>query len=93
MILHGMRGKTGKYKTIVPENSRRLSTSNIGGNSFLMKTKGKLLKMVENAEVNPLSDKLNSIISIIDKALVQLNNVLQTGGNDGEEKVSVGSNT
>lgn len=93
MILHGIRGKTGKYKTIVPENSRRLSTVNIGGNSFLMKTKGKLLKMVENVEVNPLSDKLNSIISIIDKALAQLNNVLQTGGNDGEEKVSVGSKT
>ena len=45
--------------------------------------------MVENA-IKSIFSKLNILISIIDKALVQLNNVLQTGGNDGEEKVSVG---
>ena len=88
MILHGLRGKTGKYKTIVPEGEGRRSKINIGGNSFLIKTKGKLLKMAENVEVNPLFNELNSIIAIIDKALEQLTK-LQTGGNgdgNGEEK-------
>ena len=94
MILHGLRGKTGKYKTIVPEGEGRRSKINIGGNSFLMKTRGKLLKMVENVEVNPLSDKLNSIIAIIDTAVEQLNTVLQTGGDgDGEEKVATTTTT
>ena len=88
MILHGLRGKTGKYKTIVPEGEGRRSKINIGGNSFLIKTKGKLLKMAENVDVNPLSNKLKSIIAIIDKALEQLTK-LQTGWNgdgNGEEK-------
>lgn len=89
MIFHGIRGKTGKYKTIVPENSRRLARVNIGGNSFLIKTKGKLLKMVEeNLTKNPLSDKLKSIISIIDGAVDKLNNSTSQSGGNGEEKIS-----
>ena len=90
MILRGVRTKLGKYKTIVPEGRGRRAMTNIGGKTFLIQTKNKILKMIQGINIVPLLDKLNSVISIIDKAVNQLNNILQTGG-DGDDEEKTGS--
>ena len=92
MILRGVRTKLGKYKTIVPEGRGRRAMTNIGGKTFLIQTKNKILKMIQGINIVPLLDKLNSIISVIDKVVNQLDNIMQTGGNGDEEKTGSSNN-
>lgn len=89
MILRGLRTKLGKYKTIVPEGRGRRAMTNIGGKTFLIQTKNKILKMIQGINIVPLLNKLNklnSVISLIDKAINQLDDILQSGGNGDKEE-------